>query len=67
MGQYGLGHNSYILRPRGQQEVKEDNSVAILNRLGQDGWEALGGETDYFQNRTSERTFWLKRPLSTGS
>jgi hypothetical protein len=59
--------NSAIYGPNGQQqEIQADSSVAILNSLGQDGWEVLGVETVHYYGGT-ERTFWLKRPLSTGS
>src|SRR5215469_9371333 len=37
-------HNTYIRRPSWAARVQGDNFVAILNHLGQDGWEALGVE-----------------------
>lgn len=49
--------------PDGQGTLNGANSIDILNRLGRDGWEVVAVETTYFSTLT-ERTFWLKRPLS---
>lgn len=52
--------------PDGQTEIREANSVVVLNQLGQESWDAFGVETVRYSD---EEVFdiWMKRPLNASS
>ena len=69
--------------PSDETTLQGKSSVEVLNRLGQDGWEALAIEPRYqldgvsgtgtpagiwsYRATLDRRTVWLKRPVNIGT